>query len=57
MKLLLDTDGVSFALRGHDDVGTRRRERKPSEIRFGTANRADCKVWAPPVAVARVGTS
>ena len=32
MKFLLDTDSVSFALRGHGDVGARIRERKPSEL-------------------------
>ena len=32
MKYLLDTDSVSFALRGHGEVGTRIRGQKPSEL-------------------------
>lgn len=32
MKYLLDTDSVSFALRGHGEVGAQIRSRKPSDL-------------------------
>ena len=32
MKYLLDTDSVSFALRGHGEVAAHIRARKPSEL-------------------------
>jgi tRNA(fMet)-specific endonuclease VapC len=56
MRYLLDTDSVSFALRGHGQVSTRIRARKPSdlgisaitlaELRFGAERRGSPKLHA-----------
>jgi tRNA(fMet)-specific endonuclease VapC len=43
MKFLLDTDSVSFALRGHGDVAARIRERKPSELCISTITLAELR--------------
>jgi tRNA(fMet)-specific endonuclease VapC len=54
MKYLLDTDSVSFALRGHGDVANRIRGQKPSalcisaitlgELRYGAERTASSKL-------------
>ena len=46
MKFLLDTDSVSFALRGHGDVGARIRERKPSELCISAITLAELRYGA-----------
>jgi tRNA(fMet)-specific endonuclease VapC len=46
MKFLLDTDSVSFALRGHGDVATRIRERKPSELCISAITLAELRYGA-----------
>ena len=46
MKFLLDTDSVSFALRGHGDVGTRIRERRPSELCISAITLAELRFGA-----------
>ncbi|MBK6688367.1 MAG: type II toxin-antitoxin system VapC family toxin [Deltaproteobacteria bacterium] len=46
MKFLLDTDSVSFALRGQGDVGERLRERKPSELCISSITLAELRYGA-----------
>lgn len=56
MKYLLDTDTVSYALRGHGDVGTKLRALRPTdvaisaitlaELRFGADRKASRKLHA-----------
>jgi tRNA(fMet)-specific endonuclease VapC len=46
MKFLLDTDSVSFALRGHGDVAARIRERKPSELCISAITLAELRYGA-----------
>jgi tRNA(fMet)-specific endonuclease VapC len=56
VKYLLDTDTVSYALRGHGDVGTRLRALRPTdvaisaitlaELRFGADRKASRKLHA-----------
>lgn len=56
MKYLLDTDSVSFALRGHGEVGAQIRARKPSnlcmsaitvaELRYGADRKGSKKLHA-----------
>jgi tRNA(fMet)-specific endonuclease VapC len=43
---LLDTDSVSYALRGHGQVATRIREHKPSEIRISAITLAELRYGA-----------
>jgi tRNA(fMet)-specific endonuclease VapC len=55
-KFLLDTDSVSYALRGHGNVGERLRSHRPSEIcisaitaaelRFGAERKASTRLHA-----------
>lgn len=56
MKYLLDTDSVSYALRGHGNVGPRIRSHRPSELcvsaitvaelRFGAERKASRRLHA-----------
>ncbi len=46
MKYLLDTDSVSFALRGHGEVGTKIRARKPSDLRISAITVAELRYGA-----------
>ena len=46
MKYLLDTDSVSYALRGHGDVGVRIRECKPSDLRISAITLAELRYGA-----------
>lgn len=46
MNFLLDTDSVSFALRGQGDVGERLRERKPSELCISAITLAELRYGA-----------
>ncbi|MBK6922028.1 MAG: PIN domain-containing protein [Deltaproteobacteria bacterium] len=55
-KFLLDTDSVSYALRGHGDVGAQLRSHRPSEVcvsaitvaelRFGAKRKASKRLHA-----------
>ncbi|HVV50503.1 MAG TPA: PIN domain-containing protein [Polyangia bacterium] len=46
MKYLLDTDSVSFALRGHGDVGTRLRAARPSDVGISAITLAELRYGA-----------
>jgi tRNA(fMet)-specific endonuclease VapC len=46
VKYLLDTDTVSFAIRGVDDVATRLREARPSEIAMSAITLAELRFGA-----------
>ena len=46
MKYLLDTDTVSFALRGQGDVGARIRSRKPSDLSISAITLAELRYGA-----------
>ena len=46
MRYLLDTDSVSFALRGQGEVGARIRERKPSELSVSAITLAELRYGA-----------
>ena len=46
MRFLLDTDTVSFALRGHGEVGTRLREKRPSDVRISAITLAELRYGA-----------
>lgn len=46
MKYLLDTDTVSFALRGHGEVGAGIRARKPSELAMSAITLAELRYGA-----------
>ena len=46
MKYLLDTDSVSYALRGHGDVGVRIRECNPSDLRISAVTLAELRYGA-----------
>ena len=46
MKYLLDTDSVSYALRGQGDVGDRIRECKPSDLRISAITLAELRYGA-----------
>ena len=46
MNYLLDTDTVSFALRGHGQVGARIREHKPSELCLSAITVAELRYGA-----------
>jgi tRNA(fMet)-specific endonuclease VapC len=46
MKYLLDIDTVSFALRGHGEVGARIRARKPSELAMSAITVAELRYGA-----------
>ena len=46
MRYLLDTDTVSFALRGQGNVGTRLRECKPSDVSMSSITVAELRYGA-----------
>ena len=46
MRYLLDTDSVSFALRGAGDVGARIREHKPSDLSISAITVAELRYGA-----------
>lgn len=46
MKYLLDTDSVSFALRGHGEVGAQIRSRKPSDLCMSAISLAELRYGA-----------
>lgn len=46
MKYLLDTDSVSFALRGHGEVGARLRAKRPSDVRISAITLAELRFGA-----------
>lgn len=46
MKYLLDTDTVSFALRGHGQVGARIKEHRPSELCLSAITLAELRYGA-----------
>ena len=46
MRYLLDTDSVSYALRGEGQVGNRIRERKPSELAISAITVAELRYGA-----------
>jgi tRNA(fMet)-specific endonuclease VapC len=46
VKYLLDTDSVSFALRGHGDVGARIRDCKPSDLAISAITLAELRYGA-----------
>ena len=46
MKFLLDTDTVSFALRGQGDVGARIRSHKPSDLSMSAVTVAELRFGA-----------
>ena len=46
MKYLLDTDSVSYALRGQGDVGERIRECNPSDLRISAITLAELRYGA-----------
>ena len=46
MKYLLDTDSVSYALRGQGDVGERIRECKPSDLSISAITLAELRYGA-----------
>lgn len=46
MKYLLDTDSVSFALRGHGEVGAHIRTRKPSDLCMSAITIAELRYGA-----------
>jgi tRNA(fMet)-specific endonuclease VapC len=46
VKYLLDTDSVSYALRGQGDVGVRIRECKPSDLRISAITLAELRYGA-----------
>lgn len=46
MRYLLDTDTVSFALRGQGDVGGRIRSRKPSDLSISAITLAELRYGA-----------
>jgi tRNA(fMet)-specific endonuclease VapC len=46
MKYLLDTDSVSFALRGHGDVGVRIRACNPSDLGISAITLAELRYGA-----------
>lgn len=46
MIYLLDTDSVSYALRGHGDVGAKLREHRPSEIGISAITLAELRYGA-----------
>ena len=45
-QFLLDTDSVSYALRGHGNVGERIRSHRPSEIRISAITAAEFRFGA-----------
>ena len=46
MRYLLDTDSVSYALRGHGDVAERIKKRRPSELRVSAITLAELRFGA-----------
>src|SRR5215207_5092817 len=46
MNYLLDTDTVSFALRGHGEVAARLKQRKPSELSMSAITLAELRFGA-----------
>lgn len=46
MRYLLDTDSVSFALRGHGEVGTRLRSQRPSDLCMSAISLAELRYGA-----------
>ena len=46
MRFLLDTDTVSYALRGHGDVGRRLLSHKPSELAISAVTLAELRFGA-----------
>jgi tRNA(fMet)-specific endonuclease VapC len=46
VRFMLDTDSVSFALRGHGDVGTRIIAHKPSELAISAITLAELRYGA-----------
>lgn len=46
MKYLLDTDSISFALRGHGEVGSRIRATKPSDLCMSAITLAELRYGA-----------
>ena len=46
MKYLLDTDSVSYALRGHGDVGVRIQACNPSDLRISAITLAELRYGA-----------
>ena len=46
MRYLLDTDTVSFALRGQGDVGSRLRDQKPSDVSISAITVAELRYGA-----------
>jgi tRNA(fMet)-specific endonuclease VapC len=53
-KFLLDTDSVSYALRGHGNVGERLRSHRPSEICISAITAAELRFGAERKASARL---
>lgn len=46
MRYLLDTDSVSFALRGHGDVGVRLKSQRPSDVCISAITLAELRYGA-----------